>query len=105
MKTTRTAAINAIAAQMIKSAPAGTGSYQGPAREFFDDLVDAVADMIVVLKIDGPTYARTALTEVGFSGDVAANLARAVMIELDKHQRCSVDYIDGVAFALNNSNS
>lgn len=48
----------------------------------------------------GVDRAANTLTTFGFSDIVASNLVRAAMIELDRHDRCSQEYIDGVIAAL-----
>ena len=121
------AAIATIAAQMIKTAkrsaafdcrvaawaqevPADVAldcvaaDFVRDATEYFTDCAEATRDMILA-GVDGLTYAARQYSMAGFSGITISNLARATVIYLDEHGRCSDDYVEGVASALMTSPS
>jgi hypothetical protein len=92
MKTSTRAAIETITADGFSS---------NDAQGLFSALTEFVAaDARNGLKSGALDRVASTLTTFGFSEIVALNLVRAAMIELDRHDRCSQEYIDGVAAAL-----
>jgi len=100
MKTSTAAAIKTIAAQMNKTGNP-ENDYTELAQELFEDVADVAHD-VAARGANALDFAATTFNQFGFHPRVAANLARAVLIFLDRNNRAAADYVEGVAEALTN---